>query len=609
MAFYRSTLLTACGLVGLISSLAAAPTYTRSGLSDSQSRVALPGHRAPLVAISEQVGTLAPTERLSLALSLPLRNQAALTELLKGLYDPADPRYGEYLTGAEFTAQFGPTQRDYDAVIAFVRAQGLTVTETHPERTLLNVTGPAKAVEAAFGVKLKTFEDPNGRLYHAPSGEASIPAALAGRISSVVGLDNSAQRFPNMKPLPAITATGAAASPQGTGPGGGLTPSDIRTIYNLTDSTLTGQGQTLGLFELDNYTPKDPLQYERAFHLPLIPLENVYVDLTDKNFPKKPGGGTDEVVLDIEMQAALAPKAAKILVYVMPNDDSGVVDGYQRIATDNRAKSISTSWGLWEAVVTPSNFLPEYNAFQQMAVQGQTIFAAAGDYGGIDPYAVELPQFDLPLVDPQDPATQPFMCAVGGTEITVANPGVDESYVSETTWNVDGNPFDGAGGGGISAEAGLNGTGWPIPYYQIGAAERAQPDAAVSLTNRNIPDISLNSSQYTPYLYGVTDPTTGVFRYGLTGGTSAAAPLWAGFTAIVNQKRAAIHKKPIGQINLALYRLGPGGSLSSRYSADFHDIADGSNNIPFVADTGYDDATGLGTMRGANLLSDLVAFP
>jgi len=333
--------LTALGLAALSAApLAAAPT-----------RVTLSGQRAPLAAFSREAAAFPATQKLTLAISLPLRHQPELETLLTSLYDPASAEYGHYLSRDEFTARFSPTPADYAAVIAFAKSQGLSITGTHPERTLLNVTGSAAAVKAAFGVTVKNYVSPDGRLFHAPDAEPSLPASVAQKISAVIGLDNSVPYHPNikMRPLgsapPSADRVGSVAAPQGTGPGGGLTPKDIRTIYNLTDTTFTGKGQILAVFELDTYTPKDILRYERAFGLPVVPLENVNVDLSDPYFPKTPGAGTGEVVLDIELQAALAPKASKVLVYIAPNTDAGVVDAYQRIATDNRAKAISTSWG------------------------------------------------------------------------------------------------------------------------------------------------------------------------------------------------------------------------------------------------------------------------
>src|SRR5262249_33656501 len=145
--------------------------------------------------------------------------------------------------------------------------------------------------------------------------------------------------------------------------------------YSLSGTTLNGSGQTLGLFELDGYTASDVTNYENFFSLPHVTLQNVLVD----GFSGIPsgGGGSAEVTLDIELQIALAPGATRILVYEGPNSTAGVVDTYNRIATDNLAKQISTSWGLPESSNSATVRNSENTIFQQMAAQGQSIFAAS----------------------------------------------------------------------------------------------------------------------------------------------------------------------------------------------------------------------------------------
>jgi len=289
------------------------------------------------------------------------------------------------------------------------------------------------------------------------------------------------------------------------------------------------------------------------------------------------GSGAAEVTLDIELQAALATGASKILVYEGPNTTAGVIDTYNKIATDNIAKEISTSWGEAEQYETSTTRTAEQTAFKQMAAQGQTIYAAAGDSGAYD-YRRTKPAVD-------DPASQPYMCGVGGTSLTTN--GAGGSYKSETTWN-GGSISAGAGGGGISSV-------WPIPSYQSGVVSAASKG---STTYRNVPDVSLDA-----------DPNTGYAVYyngGWTiyGGTSCAAPLWAAFTALVNQQRASAGKAPLGQANPAIYAT----AKSSAYSLDFHDIADGSTNLYYPAVKGYDDATGWGSFQGSALLGALAAY-
>ena len=552
-----------CGLAGLSLSANAQTAIKR-----------LPAHVPDLVAQANLVGRSPAQENVSLALTLPLRNEAQLDALLQRLYDPNDALYGQFLTSAQFVARFAPTQADYDAVAAYARAQGLTVTGTHPNRLVLDVVGTAQTVENAFGLKLKQYRLPEGRVFRAPDSNPAIPAALAGKLQGVVGLDTATVWHPHnirktIDPLAFLNQpVDLSFHPNvtGSGPNGGLSPSDIKTAYNLNSVTQNGSGQTLGLFELDGYKATDITGYESKFSLPAVPLQNVLVDGSKGTA----GSGADEVTLDIELQIALAPGASKIYVYEAPNSSAGVVDTYNKIASDNLAKSISTSWGSAEA--SGSTTTSESNAFKQMGTQGQSIFAAAGDSGAYD---------NGTSLSVDDPASQPNVTGVGGTKLTTS--GAGGPYSSETTWN-GGSIANGGGGGGISKV-------WTLPSYQSGVATTANKGSS---TYRNVPDVSLDADPNNGYAIYVNG------AWNVYGGTSCAAPLWSAFTALVNQKLAA-SGKAVGFANPALYAIRTGAN----YTADFHDIADNSTNLYYPAVSGYDLATGLGTFNGANLLADL----
>ena len=535
----------------------------------------LPGHIPAAVALAQPVAAVSSTQTISLALALPLHHQAELQDLLHGLSDPLDPRFGQFLTPEQFAARYSPTPEEYARVIAYAQAMGLTVTATHANRTLLEVAAPAGQVNRAFGLHLLTYSQMDGHTFFAPDAEPQIPAALSGLVSGVIGLSNASVRTPHLREktwdalTPALDPF-AAGHETGSGPGGGLTPSDIKTAYNLSGVSQNGSGQTLALFELDGYTASDISAYESAYGLPAVPLQNVLVD----GYNGAAGSGAAEVTLDIELMTALAPGAAKILVYEAPNSDAGVVAAYNKIATDNTAKAVSTSWGEAENSASASTRNSENTAFQQMAAQGQSIYAAAGDSGADD---------NGSSLSVDDPASQPYMVGVGGTSLTTN--GAGGAYKSETTWN-GGSASKGAGGGGIS-------TVWTIPSYQSSLAGSAASKGSTS--HRNVPDVSLDA-----------DPNTGYAIYfqgawTIYGGTSCAAPLWAAFTALVNQARGAAGSSTLGFANTPLYQL----AATSAYANDFHDIADGSTNLYYPAVTGYDDATGLGTFNGASLLAGL----
>ena len=537
----------------------------------------LPGHIPAAVASAQPLAAVDTAQTIPLALALPLHNQAELQDLLHGLSDPSDPRFGQFLTPEQFAARYSPTPAEYARVIAYAQAMGLTVTATHSNRTVLDVAAPAGQVEKAFGLHLLTYKSQlDGRTFFAPDAEPQIPLSLGGLVSGVVGLSSSSHLVPHLREK-SFGAISAALDPYavpeqiGSGPSGGLTPSDVKTAYNLNSVSQNGSGQILALFELDGYTASDITAYETQYGLPAIPLQNVLIDGAT-GVPSS-GVGPSEVTLDIELMAALAPGASKILVYEAPNNGTGIVDTYNKIATDNIAKEVSTSWGEPENSASASARNSENTAFQQMAAQGQSVFAAAGDSGAND---------NGSSLSVDDPASQPYMVGVGGTTLTTN--GAGGAYKSESTWN--NGAGGGAGGGGIS-------TVWAIPSYQTTLAGSAASKG--STTNRNVPDVSLDANQNTGYsIY---------YKGGWTvyGGTSCAAPLWAAFTALVNQKRVAAGSATLGFANTPLYNL----AATSAYANDFHDIADGTTNLYYPAVAGYDDATGLGTFNGANLLADL----
>jgi kumamolisin len=523
----------------------------------------LPGHQ-PVKALAQAraLGRLGGARRVELAISLPLRDRQALEALVARIYDPADPLHGHYLTAAEFARRFGPSRDDYEAVADYFAARGMKVSRRHPNRLVLNLKGRARNAESILGLKLLRYRNPAGREFFAPDRDPELPARIAARILHVAGLDDAeARRSPRLVEKTAP----ASRSPLGigSGPGGGLTPDDIATAYNLGGTQGDGSGQTLGVFSLAGYDPADIAFYQNYFGLTDIAVRNISVD---GGIPRSQAVHS-EATLDVELLMATAPRGSTLLVYEGPNTPPGFIDILNRIATDNLAKAVSCSWGSSEDANSDSYLQAENQIFLQMAAQGQTFFAAAGDGGAYD-NGVTL------SVD--DPASQPYVMGVGGTRLSLDSGG---AYLGETTWN---GGRAGAGGGGVSKV-------WSIPSYQQGLL------SAASRSRRNVPDVSL-----------AADPDTGYsiyYRGAWTtfGGTSCAAPIWTGFAARVNQERLAQGYGPLGLLNPALYRL----ARSTRYPDDFHDTADGSNNLYYTAFVGYDNATGWGSFNGANLLADL----
>ncbi len=266
----------------------------------------LPGHVPPLAANAQRLGEPLPAKELHLALGLPLRNREKLTVLLEQLYDPHSLNYRRFLSAQEFADKFGPSEEDYAAVQRFALKHGFTVTHTHPNHTLLDVTAAVGDVEQAFHLRMVLYQHPTeNRSFYAPDREPSVEPDLP--LLSISGLDNA-----NL-PHPASLSErhdGSATPESGSAPAGYYWGYDFRHAY-APGVTLTGTSQALGLFELASYFTNDTTTYESSTGLPNVPVTNVLV----AGFDAPPGYGTLEVSLDIEMAIAMAPGLSKVLVY------------------------------------------------------------------------------------------------------------------------------------------------------------------------------------------------------------------------------------------------------------------------------------------------------
>jgi uncharacterized repeat protein (TIGR01451 family) len=523
----------------------------------------LSGHVPAIVARLQPVENLAGSQRLNLAIGLPLRNREALTNLLQQIYDPASTNYHRYLTPEQFTEQFGPTEQDYQAVIAFAKQNGLVVTGTYSNRMLVDVSGAVTAIEKAFNVKMRLYQHPTeNRTFYSPDVEPSVLSALP--ILDVSGLNNYALPHPQIKKIP-LANIASVTTKAGSGPYGLYIGKDFRNAY-APGVTLNGSGQAVGLLEFDGFYPSDIASYLTQAGLSSVPLQIVPVD----GGVSAPGFGNGEVALDIDMLIAMAPGLSRIVVFEAPNP-SPWVDILNSMAADTSIKQFSCSWGGGP----PSSAGDQI--FQQMAAQGQSFFNASGDN---DAFTGSIPF----------PAESPFITEVGGTTLTMSGSG--GGWAAETVWN-DRTPNPSGGDWGSSG--GISPT-YSIPGWQQGISMSANQG---STTMRNIPDVALTAEN----IYLVAD--NGVIEG--SGGTSAAAPLWAGFVALVNQQAAISGQPPVGFINPAIYAIGKG----ENYASDFHDTTTGDNTWPgspsqFYAVSGYDLCTGWGTPNGKNLIDAFV---
>src|SRR5208282_2288499 len=266
----------------------------------------------------QPTGQLPATKSLQLAIGLPLRNGAALDVLLQQLYDPGSPNYHKFLTLEQFTEQFGPTERDYEKVKHFARANGLTVTGTYGNRLLLDVTGPASAIENAFHITLRTYRHPTeARDFFAPDTEPSVDAGLP--VADIQGLSDFSRPHPRIHRLDAAQAAARATPRGGSAPDGSSNyfGNDFRIAY-APNVALTGTGQMVGLFELDGFYSNDIAAYAAAAG---GGRTNIVIQTVLTNgVSGTPGysgiqNANAEVSLDIEMAMAMAPGLAKIVVF------------------------------------------------------------------------------------------------------------------------------------------------------------------------------------------------------------------------------------------------------------------------------------------------------
>ncbi len=520
----------------------------------------LQGHIPATLAHLKPLGGVPSTNHLNLAIALPLRNQTELSNLLSQIYDPASPNYHHYLTPEQFTAEFGPTEQDYQAVQAFARANGLQVTGTYPNRGLVDVQGSVRDIERALHIALNVYQHPTeNRTFYAPSTEPSLDLSVP--ILHISGLDNYGVPRPRL--IANKIESGQNALPNaGSGPGGTYSGKDFRPAY-VPDSTLNGSGQIVGLLELDGYSSSDIAYYQNNAGLPSIPLQNVLID--GATGAPDGSGGVVEVDLDIEVAMAMATNLSKVVVFIAPNSGNPFVDIFNSMVSSNQIKQFSCSWYVPGGTAEPA----ADQAWQQMAAQGQSFFNASGDsdaWTGLISF----------------PGDSPYITQAGGTTLTTTGPG--GAWVSETVWNVG----NGAGSsGGISTQ-------YPIPSWQTNISMTANQG---STTKRNTPDVALTAQNVYVRASGN--------NYNVSG-TSCAAPLWAGFAALVNQQAASSGKAPIGFINPTLDTIG----TSQNYTTIFHDITTGNNTrsgspTKFYAVTGYDLCTGWGTPTGQVLINAL----
>ncbi|HWF73880.1 MAG TPA: S53 family peptidase [Solirubrobacteraceae bacterium] len=599
-------------------------------------------------------------------------HEAQLHSLMGALYNRSSPLYRHWLTKGRFAARFAPSRAERAGLARYLARSGLVVTLA-ASPFFVRATGSSARVSAALRTSLRMYKNARGVHYFSNATAVRLPESLTRGVLGVVGLSSTVRPHPSMVlhqsgtergfGHPSTTTSCETPYPTdaqlfdavnngvnfpygyGGGPGcSGLTPSQTNSIYGapgFIGSRAQGAGVSFAVFELSAYRQSDAITWARTFYGPHYTpsILDVNVDggpLTPAcpagdQCPLPPYAGDIEVAADIEQTLSIAPAARHVLVYNAPNDYTGQteLDEYSAMATQNTASVISSSWGLCENDAGAGYAEAENTIFTQMAAQGQSVFNDAGDTGAFDCIRDGTGN----ALGVQDPASQPWVTSVGGTSLESFNPATDPDprYPRgvETVWNVDNLCNEsaseggdsgyswcantGAGGGGISQFWGRpryqRGPGVNNSYTQYGNGTTQCSLAATGTPCREVPDISADADEYTPYAeYCTGDASTpGSVCATITGtvpgwfgigGTSLSTPLWS---ALIGDRDSFTGHRT-GNANPLLYSLSD-TPLARLY---FHDITGTgqttNNNGLYHTTPHYDMATGIGSPIMASLI-------
>lgn len=499
-------------------------------------RLPLPGSARALEALATDPD---PAERLRISLHLRRPAAAAGDLMAQGALPPGRRSPLPSAAPADPAA--------LEAVRAFAEAHGLAVAGAHAGRGVVDLEGPAEAVATAFG--LRWGRTPAG--HRVPLGELSLPGPLAPCVAGVLGLDARPRLRPHVHHDPMAVGVPGATD-------GYILP-ELATRYAFPEGT--GRGQRVGLIELGGgYRPEDLAAFCTALDLKPPRVREVSV-LGAVNAPEGPLTERLEVTLDLQVVAALVPEA-EVVIYFAPNTDTGFMEAVQTALEDpaGRPDVLSISWGSAETHWSALDLLLFDDTLKQAAAAGITVIASAGDAGSRDGLPGEKAHVNFP-------ASSVWVLGCGGTRLS------DED---EVVWNSA--PEPGATGGGISDL-------FDRPPYQ--AAEPVPPSHNDGKVRRGVPDVAADADRATGYRVFVDG------AWAVIGGTSAAAPLWAGLIARCNEALGV----PCGFLNPYLY-----GDAEAR--AAFRPVLSGTNG-DYHAQPRYSACTGLGTPDGARLLTAL----
>jgi kumamolisin len=591
------------------------------------------------------VTALGNAVNLTITLPLALRNEAGAEALLKAVSDPSSANFHQFLTPAQFKSQFGQSDTDVAAAVAYLGTFGLTAERVGA--TSLQVTGSAAALERAFQVSLHRYQVPAqgtapSFTFQAPTSVPKIPSEISATVAGIVGLSTRPMYAPHFMPRSEkLKKTRESSHSSGLiNAFGSLTVADFSRYYNvlpLTAKNISGTGRTLGIVTLASFTDSDAFAYWKAVGLKVKSNRITVVNIDGGPGAPSDASGSFETTLDVEQSGGIAP-GADIIVYQAPNTNQAFLDAFVKAVESNRAESISTSWGEWEwydnltnAPVTDpytgetvSSLKAFHEVFLQAALQGQSLFAAAGDAGAYDANdGATPPDYSLALsVD--NPASDTLITAAGGTTLAgqqtfaLPNGTLTVTIEHERVWSwdylvplcddlgfdpIECGIFPVGGGGGVSFE-------YALPFYQAGLSgiQKTQPDQSfidedtippttlldlrAHYTGRNVPDISFNADPDTGYVVYYTSDMTGFGEQTFYGGTSFVGPQLNGVIGLIGQYVG----RRVGLLNVPMYELAKGPAAYTGKGAPFNVIKYGNNDF-YVGRDGYSPAAGIGTLN------------
>ena len=558
---------------------------------DDEQRVTLRGNRHPLALAQYDAGAVAPDyrmERMLLTLLPDAAQQESLNQFVDELHNPESPSYHQWLTPGQFAERFGVSEADTAQVAGWLQGHGMEVEEVTAGRRSIIFSGTAAQVQAAFHTQIHAYQI-RGELHHANVKDPEIPAAFVQVLGGVVSLHDF-----NSEPLHAFVRK---PSPEFTSGGSHyLTPADFATIYDLAplyQLSINGNGQSIAIVGRSNINLADVRQFRSMFGLPANDPQIIVNGSDPGTFSS---GEETEADLDVEWSGAVAKNAAiKFVVSKSTNSSDGVDLSAQYIVNHNLAPVMSTSFGLCEAWLGSSGNSFLNSLWQQAAAQGITVLVSAGDNGaaGCDSPSASKATNGRGV---NGLCSTPYSVCVGGTEFNDgSNPSLywlssnaagtqasAVSYIPEVVWNESGP------GAGLWSTGGGTSTIYAKPSWQNGSGVPADG-------KRDVPDVSLSAAGHDGYLIVQSG------QLYVVGGTSAASPSFAGVMALVVQNAVARQ----GNANADFYPLA--AKQRAGGAAVFHDITTGNNTVPgqsgFSATTGYDQATGLGSIDASVLVS------